>query len=228
MKTIFISRKLTQSSVFKKDLEAAGFQIHDQSLIRFTPVAFDTVPKTDWIFFYSKNAVKFFFAGFPIAIGTDADHRSLKHRRWACIGKATAKALKKHIDQIDFIGNGNTLETSADFLEVAADQSVLFPRAEHSRKTIQQLLKNKIKDRDLIVYKNVPKSRVQVPNCDLLVFTSPMNVLTYFKHKDLFDDQSVYAIGRTTAKTLVSVGIEDFLIAEEPSEAALVKAVLQQ
>lgn len=223
MKTIFISRKLTSKSVFKKTLESAGFQIHDQSLIRFRSVSFDRVPQADWVFFYSKNAVKFFFAGLNAA-----DKNVPKKVRWATIGKATAKALEKHIERIDFIGNGNILETSADFLKLASGQTVLFPRAEHSRKTIQQLLNNKIKDVDLIVYKNTPKKNIQVPDCDLLVFTSPMNVLNYFKQKELFDDQSVYAIGRTTAKTLVSIGIEDFLIAEEPSEAALVKAVLQQ
>ncbi len=223
MKTIFISRKLTSKSVFKKTLEAAGFQIHDQSLIRFRPVEFNRVPTSDWIFFYSKNAVKYFFAGL------DAAELKIPEKvKWATIGKSTAKALEKHINEIDFTGNGNTLETSTDFLKIANGQKVLFPRAEHSRKTIQQLLKGKIKDIDLIVYKNTPKKNIQIPDCDLLVFTSPMNVLNYFKQKALFEDQSVYAIGRTTAKTLVSVGIEDFLIAEEPSEAALAKAVLQQ
>jgi uroporphyrinogen-III synthase len=221
MKTIFISRKLTKESVFKKDLKAAGFQIYDRSLIRFSPVAFDTVPSTDWIFFYSKNAVKYFFAGL-----TSLNQITPQEVRWATIGPATAKVLKKHIGQVDFIGDGNTVETAADFLKVAEGQTVLFPRAEHSRKTVQQLLSKNITDRDLIVYKNVPKKNIRLPNCDLLVFTSPMNVLTYFKNKPLFDDQSVFAIGRTTAKTLVSIGIEEFLIAEEPSEAALVKAVL--
>jgi len=61
MKTIFISRKLSKDSFFKTKLEEAGFTIHGKSLLKFSAIPFQKTPKSDWIFFYSKNGVKFFF-----------------------------------------------------------------------------------------------------------------------------------------------------------------------
>lgn len=223
MTSIFISRKLTPASIFKKDLEAAGFEIHGKSLIKFSAVALSKIPKSEWIFFYSKNAVKYFFEGLK-----KANRRIPKNVKWAAIGTGTGQVLSKKIDRIHFTGSGNTLETSTEFLKLARGETVLFPRAKNSRKTIQRLLENTINDKEIIVYKNEPLSSINIPNCDLLVFTSPMNVKTYFSKMQLFNHQQVFAIGRTTAKTLVSIGIEDFKVAEEPSEAALVKAILEK
>lgn len=223
MKTIFISRKLSSNSVFQERLNNAGFEIHDVSLLRFSAVPFTQLPSSDWIFFYSKNGVKFFFEGLK------KQHMPVPQQmRWGTIGKGTATKLQKHIDQVDFIGNGNTMQTASAFLRAARGLSVLFPQAEKSRRTIQRLLDKNIKHQDLIVYSNQIKSSVQIPKCDLLVFTSPMNVMAYFKTRVLFDTQQIFAIGRTTAKALVSIGIEDFNIAEEPTEEALVKVILAQ
>lgn len=222
MKTIFISRDLTTKSVFLSGLKTAGFIIHGKSLLKFSAVAFNRIPRSDWIFFYSKNGVKFFFKGLK-----DLGRKIPDNVQWGAIGKGTAKALFAKTKQVDFTGSGNTLQTASDFLKLAKNNTVLFPQAKNSKKTIQQILDQNIHSKELIVYNNVPKTTVSLPDhCDVLVFTSPMNAITYFKNRDLSSKQKVFAIGRTTAKTLVSIGIKDFLIAEEPSEEALVKAIL--
>jgi len=222
MKSIFISRDLKANSFFKKELEAAGFTIHGKSLLKFSATDFKQVPKSNWIFFYSKNGVKFFFQRLKKL------NRSIpKQVLWAAMGKGTAKALLAKTGQVDFTGGGNTLGTAMDFLEVANGRVILFPQAERSRQTIQRLLADNIIAKNLVVYKNEIKKQVPIPDCDALVFTSPMNVNAYFEKKALSDNQKIYAIGRTTAKTLVSLGIEDFKIAEEPSEIALVKSILE-
>ncbi len=222
MKTIFISRDLNAQSFFLQKMKAAGFTVHGKSLLNFSAVSFNRIPKTDWIFFYSKNGVKFFFKGLK-----ESSKKISAHIQWAAIGKATSKALFSQTQQIDFTGNGNTLQTASQFLKLANRQSVLFPQAKNSKKTIERILDQYITSKELIVYNNEPKKRFTLPDCSILVFTSPMNAKAYFKNRALSDDQKVYAIGRTTAKTLVGIGIKDFLIAEEPSEEALVKAILE-
>ncbi|MFT5165665.1 MAG: uroporphyrinogen-III synthase [Saprospiraceae bacterium] len=222
MKTIFITRDLSDTSIFRTQLEAAGFTVHGQSLLQFSAVAFDSVPHSDWLFFYSKNGVKYFFEGLkrlnkPIP----------KNTRWAAIGKGTAELLQSQTKRIDFIGTADTLATANDFLKLAKTQTVLFPQAEHSRQTIQDLLGNKIVAENLSVYKNEPKQRITIPDCDALVFTSPMNAEAYFKNRILLNNQKVFAIGRTTERTLASLGIVDYTVAEEPSEEALVKVILE-
>ncbi len=222
MKTIFISRNLTSTSIFKKELEAAGFTIHGLSLLKFSALAVNRIPKSDWIFFYSKNGVKFFFQGLQKA------GKKIPNVKWAAIGKGTGKALQTKVQQVDFIGDGNTLKTASDFLKLAQGKTILFPQAQHSRKTIQNLLDTNIISKEIVVYKNEAKKQFNIPDCKILVFTSPMNAKAYFEKHELFDDQKIFALGRTTAKTLVGLGIEDFNVAEEPSEEALVREILEQ
>ena len=221
MKTVFITRSLSSGSVFQTKLEAAGFVVKGISLLKFSAISFNKIPPSDWIFFYSKNGVKFFFKGME-----EANLNVAEHMRWGAMGKGTAEVLAKKVTQIDFIGQGNILQTATDFLARANGQIILFPQATNSRQTIQRILEDNIIQKDLIVYRNEPKKRLNIPDADILVFTSPMNVKAYFKDKVLFDDQKVFAIGRTTAKALVSIGIEEFNIAAEPSEEALVEVIL--
>ena len=222
MPSVFISRHLGRSSIFRQELEAAGWQVQGKSLITFRAVPFQRIPRAQWIFFYSKNAVKFFFKGLK-TLG-----RKPPKVRWATIGKSTAKALQRQGIEADFVGQGNAMETAWSFLLKARQQVVLFPRAQSSRQSIQELLGDKIIDKNLIVYRNQPKRRFSISDCDFLVFTSPMNAETYFASRELHQGQCVIAIGRTTAKTLTGLGIDEIQTAEEPSEEALAKVVLAQ
>ena len=60
-KTVFISRDLDEYSAFTALLHAAGWQVRGLSLVTLTALPFDEIPEVDWIFFASKNAVRFFF-----------------------------------------------------------------------------------------------------------------------------------------------------------------------
>ncbi len=60
-KNVFISRDLDENSGFASQLQAAGWQVRGLSLVTLTALPFDEIPEVDWIFFASKNAVRFFF-----------------------------------------------------------------------------------------------------------------------------------------------------------------------
>jgi uroporphyrinogen-III synthase len=222
MKTIFITRDLSPTSAFRTQLEAAGFAVYGKSLLHFSVVPFDSIPESDWLFFYSKNGVKYFFERLKIL-----NIPIPKNVHWAAIGKGTADLLESITQQVDFVGTGDILQIATAFLNLAKNQSVLFVQATDSRQSIQSLLKNNIIAKSLIVYKNEPKEQINIPHCGTLVFTSPMNVKAYFKNRILLNHQKIFAIGRTTAKTLDSLGFEDYHVAEEPSEEALVKVILE-
>ncbi len=221
MPTVFISRPLASRSVFRREMRAAGLEVVGKSLIEFSPVAFRRIPRSNWIFFYSKKAVEFFFRRL------EELNRKVPAVRWATLGPGTAKVLKKQGIKAEFIGSGSSLETAIGFVRLAKGQKVLFPRARQSRQSIQDILEAELTAIDLVVYNNQPRPGVQIPICDYLVFTSPMNAQTYFEDHDLQASQKVFAIGRTTAKALTGLGIPEIEIAEEPSEAALAAAVLK-
>ncbi|MFN7116204.1 MAG: uroporphyrinogen-III synthase [Saprospiraceae bacterium] len=216
--TVFISRELAPESEFLQLVQAAGFEVVAKSLVTFRAVPFSTLPPVDWIFFYSKQAIQFFFE--------QVRQQNLTiNAKLAVFGKGTAKALEQEMYQADFVGIGEPELNARHFALQAQGQSVLFPRAANSRLSIQQLLENKIEAFDLIVYENQPITNIDLPECEWLVFTSPLNAKAYFAQYTLQAMQRVLAIGKTTAQTLQQMGIANVTIAEEPSEMALAQVI---
>ena len=220
MKKVFISRDLKSDSIFKSQLESKGFEVVSCSLVSFSALNFQVIPEVDWIFFYSKNAVAFFLKGLK------KQRIPVPSAKLATLGEGTGAYLKEQGLEPDFVGSGKPEHTAHIFLEKAKGQSVLFPRAENSRQSIQQLLKSKINALDLIVYKNEPKSNFEIESCEVLVFTSPMNARTYFNKYEILDYQQVIAIGQTTEQALRNLGIEEIKVAQNPSEEALAQLIL--
>ena len=211
--TVFISRVLSTSSPLKalsKNLTLIG-----KSLLAFTPVHFENVPESDWIFFYSQQGVRHFL--------NQVQPHTLMERRVAAFGPKTGQSLHDEGISVAFTGDGTAGETATAFSLVARGEKVLFARARHSRMSLQKLLSNTIEVLDLVVYDNEPLSTFTVPVCDVLIFTSPLNAITYFKHYELIDHQKVIAIGKTTRETLSKLGIRDVEIPDSPSEAAMVQ-----
>ncbi len=60
-KNIFISRELTPESDFCTTLADVKCKIFDLGLIDFELVHFEVLPECDWIFFYSKAGIDYFF-----------------------------------------------------------------------------------------------------------------------------------------------------------------------
>jgi len=219
MSKVFISRNLDVESVFLRKLQSIGFEVISKSLIEFSPVPFDEIPKTDWVFFYSKKAVRYFFAHSRQAnLKVDA--------KIAALGAGTAEALREWQVEADFTGTGEPTITARAFLQTARGQRVLFPRAQQSRQSVQQALGDKIEAVDLIVYRNEPRKDFDLPTCDWLVFTSPLNAQAYAQKYEILPEQRVLAIGETTAKALRDIGVSPVKIADAPTEEALAKAIL--
>ena len=218
MKSVFITRDLSENSVFRQKLEGHGYKVFHSSLLQFTPISFEYNFATDWVFFYSKNAVKFFFQ--------KTFQENFKKVKFGTIGAGTASYLKDLGFEVHFIGNGHPKITATSFLAIAENKKVLFPRASNSKQSIQKFLRGKIKEIDLVVNENQPKPKVKIPETDIVVFTSPMSAEVYFKKTQSTDNQKFVAIGTTTAAAIKTSGIQDFVVSKNPSEADLVKAVL--
>ena len=216
-KSVFITRNLSAESPFRSQLEAADFLVTGDSLLDFNPIEFSSFPTTDWIFFYSRKAVKYFIDQIE-NLPTDINI--------AAYGKGTAEALSSLKITADFIGSGVGVSTLTEFLKIAKHQSVLFPQARHSRRTIEKLAKTQLNSFPLVVYDNVAKTDIVASLANFLVFTSPLNVQAYFDQFTLAKNQKIIVIGETTGNALNPYGIEDFLVAETPSEEGLAEMVL--
>ena len=200
-KKIFLSRSLAPDSFLKKRLIQRQYRIYDRSLIRFSAVQIDKIPSSDWCFFSSKKGVQFFFS----QLNDEQNQRLLKEVKMAAIGPGTAKSIQQYGFPLAFTGSGkNTEQTALDFGKIAKNQKVLFPIAKNSLRKVQTLLKHQIKQAEIIVYNNEEiDDFILEEECDIYIFTSPMNVRAFFRHNNIPSlNTKVIAIGQTTKEAL--------------------------
>lgn len=216
-KRVFISRHLSEKSDFKLTLEQEGIEVIGVSMVHFEPTFVSDLPFGDWLFFSSGQAVKFFFSS------TTLQNFSGKI---GVMGTGTLKILREFDKNADFIGNGAPENVAKDFLVMALGKKVVFPIASNSKRTIQQMLKGQIQAIDLEIYHNEPKGVKLVPNIDILVFTSPLNVQGYLMENEITTGHHLVAIGNSTAGEIRKYSNAKIMVAKEPTEAALAELVL--
>jgi hydroxymethylbilane synthase len=214
--SVFITRNLKESEYFFKVLNGNGFSVSGRSLIEMKPVSFKQVPKTDWIFFSSKHAVNFFFNQKP----------KLDHPKFACVGKSTAATLRKFNVRADFIGySTDTKLTGKQFASRVGDGTVLFPQAKGSLKSVQSGFVRREQVIDLIVYETLRRNEEEIPKSDIMVFTSPSNVESYFEKNKLDEKQKVVAMGDATAGALRNFAVSRAAMPQSFDDLGLVRAV---
>lgn len=218
-KTIFISRYLADDSLLKTKLSGLGHVVEDQSLLHFSQIRFSHSPPSDWIFFSSKNAIKYFFSQNPVI---------LRKTRFAVFGKGSARYLRSFDKTADFVGQGNDAGAIAkQFAQLIHNETVLFPMAIDSIQTVQRQLGYNNVAKNLYVYKTEIKKEFTVAEADILVFTSPSNVEAYFSKHVIKEHQQVIAIGTTTQQKLMRYGVKQVILPESFEEESLIQCIWQ-
>lgn len=214
-KSLFISRKLTEDSPFFALMQKDDLKIIDQSLIQITQIRYSYTPKTNWIFFTSKNAIDYFFAQNP-----DLPEQV----KYGVISNASAKHLLTYNIAADFVGEGvNLINISKGFKDVLKNQSVLFPQAIDSHQTIQRQLAFSNTCYNLYVYKTNIRNDIELPYCDILIFTSPSNVIAYYNNYKFDPRQTLIAMGTTTKYKLKEYNVSNVLTPDSFEEHGLLK-----
>jgi uroporphyrinogen-III synthase len=216
---VFISRICDENSIFRKILTEKGIALCDESLIDFSPLDFQVPDDYDWLFFYSKKGVEYFFAANP---------KLSNLVKIAALGMGTAAGVLQYAAKTpDFTGDGIPESTAESFKKIAAGQRVLFVRAMESKKSVQNLLSRELTVLELIAYKNVPKTDIKKSDADVLVFTSSLNAEAYLKKYSPKKNQQLAAIGKPTIETMALMGFTDVFCADSPQEASLADLVLK-
>lgn len=214
--SVFITRDLREEDFFYHVLTANSCDVHGLALIETRRIIAPKIPKADWIFFSSKNAVKHFLAQGKIEPGV----------KLAAVGKGTSDELRKHNLRADFIGGtADTRIIAKQFGAVAGRSTVLFPQAKGSLRTVQEQLPT-IKAINLSVYETISRPAEDLPACDVMVFTSPSNVEAFFQKNKISNTQKVVAMGHATGNALRDKGIVSFVTPGSFDDAGLVRAVM--
>ncbi len=214
--SVFITRNLKTDDYFHRILEHHGFTVEGKSLIEMKPTPVRSIPVTDWIFFSSKHAVKFFFLQKP----------DIGNQKFGCIGKATAEAIRKYGRRADFIGySTDTKMTGKQFASRVGDGTVLFPMAKESMRSVQNGFVKREQTIDLVVYETL-KTDVQIQTSvfDVFLFTSPSNVEAFFEKNKLTSSHKVIAMGEATAAALKKHGVLHPALPDDFNDVALARA----
>jgi hydroxymethylbilane synthase len=215
--SVFISSDLQEDDYIVRVLKSHNYTIHYESLIQFSSVDFECPTDAKWLFFSSKNGVKYFFKS--------AISNLKSETKIAAINQGTAQALYELGFKVDFIGSGNDLQKIAtDFDEIASGK-IIFPQAKKSMQSIQKNMKKNVDVGALIVYENKPKSEIEKRKEHILIFTSPLSVEAYFSKYQHENFQQIILIGATTTKKLQELSVNNIKTAYEPSNWCLIDEI---
>ncbi|MFD2161078.1 hydroxymethylbilane synthase [Paradesertivirga mongoliensis] len=219
---VFITRGISEMSYFRRALEKHNIEIDGRSLIRTFPTINKLDPyilkHIDWIFFSSKNAIEYFFKLEPLIS---------KKTKFGVLGRASEEALRKFGRVPDFNGEEEGIDTAdiaTEFAELVNGQSVLFPGAKDSLRTVQKALSPETKILDLPVYETIMEDNIEPIFADVLIFTSPSNVEAYFVDNLIEPGQKVICIGRSTGRKFDEMGMK-YALPYSPDEIGLAEAV---
>jgi len=211
---VFISRDPEQLTQLLQLLESQNIRLIAHSLIRRENVRFDLpVPDTDWLFFSSPYAVEAFYS-----------QGGSSRAKLAAVGPGTAQALAPH-GKIAFSGIGTDTErTGKNFGEIAKGETVLFPIAEGSLRTVEKQL-DPDRCTDLICYRSI-EVPLQVEPAEVYFLTSPSNVRSFFKANQPLREAVFLCPGESTAKTLREYGAEKIRLCPDFGPLELQNAII--
>lgn len=223
IKSVFITRDISEDSYFCRSLSKLGLKTEGRSMIRTFPIittfSSSILKRVDWIFFNSKNAVDYFFKLKPLIP---------KKTKIAVMGRGSEKELRENGRDPDFVGTtSDTAGVATEFNQLAAGKTVLFPAAKDSLRAIQRGLTGDVKIIELPIYETAADEGADASGADVLIFTSPSNVEAYLGPYLIDASQKVIAIGKSTGQKLEEFGITNYLVPYSPDEVGLAEVVFE-
>jgi hydroxymethylbilane synthase len=216
-KKVFITRNLREDEYFTSALKRLGFEVEGKSLIEFKQIKIKELPKTEWIFFSSKHAVRYFFKQEP----------KIGDVKFGCIGTSTSAELRAFGKRADFIGQSTDIKlVGKQFSSKVGNAKVLFPIARGSMQSIQWQMVKRDNVLNLEVYATLKQSVELDPEFKVLVFTSPSNVEAFFEKNKVLPGQKVIAMGESTGNALQKMKIRNFTMPRTFDDLGLLQAVL--
>jgi uroporphyrinogen-III synthase len=196
-KSVFITRERESILPFIKLLKEQEVEVVAQPLFSYRSLNFARPTEAaEWIFFSSRNAVKFFF-----------EKEMAGPFKYAAIGPATGKELAKYVP-VSFAGRDyDTQKTAHEFAAVAGTSKILFPCGADSLRSVQKVFPDS-QVLDMVCYQSVKIPGNIGPHAAYVVL-SPENA------RAIMDDTSInrlavfFVLGEPTAKALIGRGISN-------------------
>ncbi|MBC2602329.1 uroporphyrinogen-III synthase [Puniceicoccus vermicola] len=248
-KRICVTRARTQSGGLASLLESRGAEVVELPLIEVVPTKNRKVLEEvleqpgvyDWIIFTSANGVRHFFADL---VAKCEDLRAIGFARIACVGKATADAVRKHRLRVDLLPEESNAESLAvALLETKSLDSarVLIVAGNRNRDTLSRTLEEE--GHAIVDIAEVYETKLadlagaaeavdfRTNGADAILFTSASTVEAFAEQASTLQLEKgarfpkAFSIGPMTSEALAGAGIPLQAEAPEASLEALVDVV---
>jgi len=217
-KKVFVTKTFKDDDYLSSALKRLNFEVEGKSLIEFKQIRIKQLPQTDWIFFSSKHAVRYFFNQKP----------ELGNVKFGCIGTSTSAELRAFGKRADFIGQSTDIKlVGKQFSSKVGSLRVLFPIARGSMQSIQWQMVKRDNVFNLEVYATLKHSVEISPEFEILIFTSPSNVEAYFEKNTIHPHQKVIAMGESTGKSLEKLKFKKYTMPKTFDDLGLLQSVLR-
>ncbi len=226
---IVITRPRRQAGALRRLLSEAGAEVLELPMIRILlegpgselEEAVREIRVFDWIVFTSVNGVESFFERFDALY---RDIRSLGNVRIACLGPATAEAVRRRGPAVDLLPAAYlSMEIASEFRRrgVPAGSRLLLPRASIASPDLpRELRRIGMKVRCVAAYRTAPEpsvtpaelDRVAREGFDWVVFTSSSTARMFARRfgrkrwEGMDPRPRVMSIGPVTSETVRSLG----------------------
>jgi uroporphyrinogen-III synthase len=143
------------------------------------------------------------------------------------VGTSTSAELRAHGHRADFIGqSADTKLVGKQFSAKVGSSTVLFPIAKDSLQSIQWQMPKRDNVLNLNVYITTKIPSEVDPETQIVVFTSPSNVLAYFEKNKWIPGQKAVAMGDATAAALNKLKIKVAVKPKSFDDLGLFQAIL--
>jgi uroporphyrinogen-III synthase len=218
LKKLLISRTISEE--VKRQLYDLGIEVYDISLLNIEPLKFGPIPHSDWIFFYSKNGIKYFINQLD-----EVMFNSIKYRKIGVMGDGSNSVLEKTFGKrAEFISSNNIEEEVKRFWDTVEIDHVLFIKSKNSRSSFE-IVEKRDQSSSLITYQNTINKEIVIPNTNYVALTSPLSAEAYMNQID-FKNKIVFALGRSTQKYIKERDNKvEIILSKENSELSLLASI---
>lgn len=194
-KSVLVTSEKERFSTLDRILTSWNFTAHYVKFIQteVSENAPNELPEFDWVFFPSREAVRYFFQLYP---------RQLKNSQIAALGEGTANSLRELGVQVSYVGESNNLKEVANLFELHLEKNakILYPHSRESKNTLQNawIASDKVELLPIELYLTNINSGISVPETDIVFFTSPSNVTGWINNGGNPNQVIAIAMGNTT------------------------------
>lgn len=215
---VFVTKDFRENDYLPHALKGLNFEVEGKSLIEFKEIKINFIPRTEWVFFSSKHAVRYFFRQNPV----------IENVKFGCISKQTSMELRTFGKRADFIGQStDTKLIGKQFGSIIGNARVLFPIAKESMQSVQYQLVKRDNAVNLPVYETLKHSIEVASDTTIIVFTSPSNVESFFEKNKWLSSFKAIAMGDATGSMLEKKGVKKYETPDRFDDLGLMRAIMK-